>query len=51
MEHGVCCDDAVDNGIEAWKSNGGDGETVQGVDGGSTSASTLSQLNAELKER
>ena len=24
MEHGVCCDDAVDNGIEAWKSNGGE---------------------------
>ena len=42
--------DEVDNNIEeAWKSDGGDGETSQCADAGSTSALSPAQLNADSR--
>ena len=43
----VCCADDVDNNIkEAWKSDGGDGQTSQCVDAGSASASSSAQSDS-----
>ena len=50
-DHGtceVCCASVVDSNIkEAWKSDGGVGETSHCVDAGSASASSPIQLNVD----
>ena len=47
----VCCADDVNNNVEeAWKIDGGDGETSQSVNAGSASVSNPPQLNADSRE-